>query len=61
MSLMRSKKTAEIGVQTVGFTGKDGGKLAKLADVALIAPAVETERIQEVHRLCAAIEGEDGP
>jgi D-sedoheptulose 7-phosphate isomerase len=60
------EKAAEIGIQTVGFTGSDGGRLAKLADVALIVPAVETERIQEVHIfllhcLCAAIEGEDRP
>jgi D-sedoheptulose 7-phosphate isomerase len=59
------EKAAEIGVQTVGLTGMDGGKLAKLADVAIVVPALETERIQEVHIfllhcLCAAIEEKMG-
>jgi D-sedoheptulose 7-phosphate isomerase len=33
----------------LGLTGKDGGELAKLADVALVVPSAATERIQEVH------------
>lgn len=52
-----------IGVHTIGLTGKDGGKLAKLADLALIMPQMETYRIQEdhlavYHLLCAMAEYE---
>lgn len=34
---------------TVGFTGGDGGKLAKMVDLALVVPSRSTPRIQEVH------------
>lgn len=52
-----------IGVHTIGLTGKDGGKLAKLSDLALIMPQMETYRIQEdhlavYHLLCAMAEYE---
>lgn len=51
------------GMFTVGLAGKTGGKLANLADVAIISPAVETYLIQEhhlpiYHTLCAALEHE---
>lgn len=52
-----------IGVKTIGLTGKDGGKLARLADLALIMPKCDTYRIQEdhlavYHLLCAVVEYE---
>ena len=34
---------------TIGLTGNDGGKLARLCDIALIVPSNETPRIQETH------------
>lgn len=37
------------GMKVVILTGKDGGQLAKIADVAIIAPANETFVIQEYH------------
>ncbi|MCD5390730.1 D-sedoheptulose 7-phosphate isomerase [candidate division NPL-UPA2 bacterium] len=37
------------GLFTVGFTGGDGGELAKLADLAFIVPSSDTARIQEAH------------
>ena len=37
------------GTKVIGLTGKDGGALAQLSDVALIVPSPLTERIQEVH------------
>ena len=51
------------GLVTVGFTGKDGGKLAGLVDYALIIPSNNTARIQEAHitlghLLCELIEDE---
>lgn len=52
-----------LGIHTVGLTGKDGGDLAKLADVSLIMPQSETYRVQEehlavYHLLCAVVESE---
>ena len=52
-----------IGMHTIGLTGKDGGLLAQLADLALIIPKSETYRIQEDHQavyhlLCAVVEYE---
>ena len=52
-----------LGLHTIGLTGKTGGKLAELADLALIMPKNETYRIQEdhlavYHLLCAVVEYE---
>lgn len=38
-----------IGMKVIGLTGKDGGKLGKSADVAIIVPEQETYEIQELH------------
>ena len=37
------------GMQVVGLTGKDGGKLAGIAGAAVIVPEMETYKIQELH------------
>ena len=37
------------GMKIVGLTGKDGGKLAGIADAAVIVPEMETYKIQELH------------
>ena len=37
------------GLKTVVLTGRDGGKLAKSADAAIIVPEQETYQIQELH------------
>jgi len=39
------------GCYTIGFLGRDGGKLAGLVDLALVVDYGETARIQEVHML----------
>lgn len=39
----------EKGVLTIAFTGKGGGRLAKLADLAVVVPSDNTPRIQEIH------------
>lgn len=54
---------SERGMKSVALTGRDGGRLAEIADVALIVPHRDTARIQEVHALlvhvfCEAIEDE---
>lgn len=40
-----------LGVVTVAFTGKGGGKMASIADHLLAIDAAETARIQETHIL----------
>src|SRR5690606_315792 len=37
------------GCKTLGFSGKTGGEMAALCDVALIIPSTDTARIQEMH------------
>ena len=51
------------GITTVALTGRDGGKMAEVADYTLIVPSNATPRIQESHLLiehmiCDAIEKE---
>ena len=38
-----------IGMKVIGLTGKDGGELAEVADVAVKVPEKETYMIQELH------------
>lgn len=38
-----------MGIKVIGLTGGNGGELAKVADVAVIAPVKETYMIQELH------------
>lgn len=38
-----------IGMKTIALTGNTGGRLAKLADSAIIVPETETFKIQELH------------
>jgi phosphoheptose isomerase len=42
---------AELGMQTIGLLGRDGGAMRDLADLAIIAPGSDTQRIQELHIL----------
>ncbi len=39
----------EIQMQVIGFTGRDGGKLAELCDIPLIVPSDSVSHIQESH------------
>ncbi len=39
----------DIGCQTVGLTGQDGGALAKMVNLAIRVPSQEVSRIQEAH------------
>ncbi|OON70515.1 D-sedoheptulose 7-phosphate isomerase [Hymenobacter sp. CRA2] len=50
-NILRAAEAAkEAGMQVVALTGKDGGKLAALADVEIRAPhAGYADRIQEIH------------
>lgn len=43
------KVAREIGIFTVGFLGKDGGKLKNIVDKSFVVKSDSTARIQEVH------------
>lgn len=50
-----------MGIKTIGLTGRSGGKLADIADIAICVPADRTLEIQELHlpiyhSLCIALE-----
>jgi D-sedoheptulose 7-phosphate isomerase len=64
ISLVKSR-----GIKTIGLTGKNGGELAKLVDIAIKVPSDNAARIQEIHTLighviCGIVEetlfGEEG-
>ena len=51
----------EKGCRTIGFLGRDGGRIAALCDVALTVPVQHTPHIQEahlviIHILCDLVE-----
>jgi phosphoheptose isomerase len=51
----------ECGMRTIGLTGRGGGRLAAVSDVAVVVPSDTTARIQEAHIavghiLCEAME-----
>jgi Phosphoheptose isomerase len=39
----------ELGLLTIAFTGKDGGRLADLAEYCFVVPSFSIHRIQEAH------------
>lgn len=41
----------KLGVTTVAFLGKDGGKMRGLADHEIVVPSDNTPRIQEIHKI----------
>jgi len=41
----------QLGLTTISFLGKNGGKCAGLADIEMIVPGTITARIQEGHKL----------
>lgn len=56
-----AKVARGIGMKVIAMTGKSGGTLAELADIAIKAPATETFKVQELHLpiyhcICAELE-----
>ncbi len=52
-----------LNLSTIALLGGDGGELREKADIAMVVPALETQRIQEVqimiiHLLCELVEGQ---
>jgi D-sedoheptulose 7-phosphate isomerase len=48
-----ARAARELGVAAISLTGRDGGALAKLADVALRVASDETPVVQEAHQILA--------
>jgi D-sedoheptulose 7-phosphate isomerase len=49
-NLVQALETArELGLLTVAFTGKDGGRLPDLAEYCFVVPSFSIHRIQETH------------
>ena len=49
-SVLRAIQAAnERKARTVGWTGRDGGRLKEIAQVCLLIPSRDTQRIQEAH------------
>ncbi len=44
------RKAREMGLRTVGLTGRDGGETGRLVDVHVNVPDASSPRVQEVHR-----------
>jgi len=47
--LQAVRAARELGIKTIGLTGRNGGELAASVDLALIVEAESTQRIQETH------------
>lgn len=47
--ILAVKVARDMGIKTIGLTGKSGGKMAKMVDVLLNVDSDVTARIQEVH------------
>ena len=51
-NIISALKTAnEMGVYTIGFSGRDGGKMKDLCKLLLIAPTDSMEQLEDMHML----------
>lgn len=63
-NILYAARTAKAkGLEVVGLTGRDGGKMCAVCDLLLCAPADSTEDVQDMHSvlyhvLCATLEAE---
>jgi D-sedoheptulose 7-phosphate isomerase len=53
--LLGIQKAKEMGLHTIVFSGRDGGKMKGMADVSIVIPAQKTSRIQECHLMIGHI------
>jgi D-sedoheptulose 7-phosphate isomerase len=49
------KVAKEKNIKTIALVGRDGGEMAKIADIAIVVPSNDTPRIQESHILIGHI------
>jgi D-sedoheptulose 7-phosphate isomerase len=57
------EQAKKMGLVTIAMAGKDGGMLAKTADIAIVVPSNKTARVQEAHivlahAICEVVEEE---
>lgn len=55
------KEAKKCGVKTIGFLGKDGGRLIGMCDMVLLVPCSNTARVQEAqevsyHLICQVVD-----
>ncbi|QSZ41312.1 SIS domain-containing protein [Sulfurimonas aquatica] len=56
INIIKAFQSAKLkGITTVALVGRDGGEMAKIADISLIVPSDSTPRIQESHILIGHI------
>ena len=56
VNIIKAFETAKKkNIKTVALVGRDGGEMAKIADIALVVPSQSTPRIQESHILIGHI------
>jgi len=53
--LQAAEAARELGLKIIALAGRDGGRLAPLADVALVVETASTQRVQETHITIAHI------
>ncbi|MCG6862863.1 MAG: D-sedoheptulose 7-phosphate isomerase [Chromatiaceae bacterium] len=53
--LAAMQSARNLGLRTIGLSGRDGGKLTALVDLCLVVPSDNTARIQEAHILVGHI------
>lgn len=49
--LLAAESARQIGMKVLGLIGRDGGELAELCDLVVLAPGLTSDRIQELHML----------
>lgn len=64
--LLAMKEAKDLGLYTIGFTGQRGWEDARLCDLSIEVPSLETPKIQEGHALmghivCGLVEAEIFP
>ncbi len=57
------EQAKKMGIMTIAMSGRDGGKIAKIADISIVVPSAKTARIQETHialahAVCEVVEDE---
>ena len=50
-----AERSRELGLYCIGFTGEEGGRLAKVTDLCLRVPSSDTPHIQEIHMAAAHV------
>ena len=53
------EKAWELGITTVGITGRSGGKMKELADIWIPVDSDEVTRVEELHMIYAHILAEN--